>query len=180
MHDVFYFTDIHGQRKLFDAIMNYCYEQDDEAMIIFGGDAIDRGEDGYAIMKELLDNPYVVYLKGNHKDMFTKAAREIKQMFNFENPTKENIRKCLNACKHFDYKYAAIQNSLYNGGLSTLTNWILDGMSMDIIERKERLRLCGYRGRQTSWGQNLSGQGLCRSDDEHHDRSGPCRGQDHH
>ena len=54
---IFYFTDIHGARPLFDEIMNYCHEQDDEAMIIFGGDAIDRGKDGYAIMKELLDNP---------------------------------------------------------------------------------------------------------------------------
>ena len=141
MHDVFYFTDIHGNRPLFDAIMNYCHEQDDEAMIIFGGDAIDRGEEGYAIMKELLDNPRVVYLKGNHEDMFTKAAHEIKQMFSFENPTKENIRKCLNVCKRFDYKYAAIQDSLYNGGMSTLTNWILDGMPMDLIERIEHLPL---------------------------------------
>ena len=141
MHDVFYFTDIHGARPLFDAIMNYCNEQDDEAMIIFGGDAIDRSKDGYAIMKELLNNPYVVYLKGNHEDMFCKAAREIKEMFNFENADKERIHKCLNACKHFDYKYAAIQDSLYNGGLSTLTDWILDGMPMDLVEHVERLPL---------------------------------------
>lgn len=141
MHDVFYFTDIHGARPLFDAIMKYCNEQDDEAMIIFGGDAIDRGKDGYAIMKELLENPYVVYLKGNHEDMFCKAAREIKEMFSFENADKEKIHKCLNACKHFDYKYAAIQDSLYNGGLVTLTDWILDGMPMDLVERVERLPL---------------------------------------
>lgn len=139
MHDVFYFTDIHGCRPLFNAIMNYCKEQDDEAMIIFGGDAIDRGADGYAIMKELLNNPKVVYLKGNHEDMFTKAAREIKEKFSFENADKEKIHKVLNACKHFDYKYAAIQDSLYNGGLVTLTDWILDAMPMDIVERIEQL-----------------------------------------
>lgn len=141
MHDVFYFTDIHGNRPLFDAIINYCHEQDDEAMIIFGGDAIDRGEDGYTIMKELLENPYVIYLKGNHEDMFVKAAREIKEMFNFDHADKERVHKCLNACKHFDYKYAAIQDSLYNGGLVTLTDWVLDGMPMDLIERVERLPL---------------------------------------
>ena len=139
MHDVFYFTDIHGARPLFDAIMNYCNEQDDEATIIFGGDAIDRGADGYQIMKELLDNPQVVYLKGNHEDMFCKAAREIKAMLNFTDTNKDEIRKILNACKNFDYKYAAIQDSLYNSGLATLTDWILDGMPMDIVERIEHL-----------------------------------------
>ncbi len=139
MHDVFYFTDIHGNRPLFDAIMNYCHEQDEDVTIIFGGDAIDRGKDGYAIMKELLNNSHVVYLKGNHEDMFTKAAREIKELFNFENTNEEKIHKTLNACKHFDYKYAAIQDSLYNGGLVTLTDWILDGMPMDMIERIEHL-----------------------------------------
>jgi len=139
MHDIFFFTDIHGARPLFDAIMNYCREQDEEAMIIFGGDAIDRGQDGYAIMKELLDNPYVVYLKGNHEDMFTKAAREIKDNFNLENADREHIEKCLNNCKNFDYQYSAIQDSLYNGGLSTLTDWVLDGMPMDIVERIEHL-----------------------------------------
>ena len=139
MHDVFYFTDIHGNRPLFDAIMKYCHEQDDEAMIIFGGDAIDRGKDGYAIMKELLDNPYVVYLKGNHEDMFCNAAREIKEFFSFENADIEKIHKVLNACRHFDYRYGAIQSSLCNGGLVTLTDWILDGMPMDLIERIERL-----------------------------------------
>lgn len=141
MHDIFYFTDIHGNRPLFDAIMNYCREQDDEGMIIFGGDAIDRGKDGYAIMKELLDNPQVAYLKGNHEDMFCKAAREIKEKFNFTNSTKEDIHKVLNACRHFDYKYAAIQDSLHNGGLSTLTDWILDGAPIEIVERVERLPL---------------------------------------
>lgn len=141
MHDIFFFTDIHGMYDLYRAIMNYCQEQDPEAMIIFGGDAIDRGPDGYQIMKELLNNPQVIYLKGNHEDMFTKAAREIKELFNFENADKDRIHKCLNVCKHFDYKYAAIQDSLANGGLSTLTDWILDGMPMNIIERIEQLPL---------------------------------------
>lgn len=141
MHDIFFFTDIHGMYDLYRAIMNYCNEQDPEATIIFGGDACDRGPDGYRIMKELLDNPYVIYLKGNHEDMFVKAAREIKEMFNFEGADEEKIHKALNACKHFDYKFAAIQDSLYNGGLVTLTDWILDGMPLDIVARIKNLPL---------------------------------------
>lgn len=139
MHDIFTFCDIHGMYDLYKAIMNYCNEQDPEATIVFIGDACDRGPDGYTIMKELLNNPYVVYLKGNHEDIFCKAAREIKALFNFENTDKEKIHKTLNACRYFDYKYANIQNSLGNGGLTTLTDWILDGMPIDIIERVENL-----------------------------------------
>ena len=46
MHDVFFFTDIHGMGCLYDTIMNYCLKEDPECMIIFGGDACDRGPDG--------------------------------------------------------------------------------------------------------------------------------------
>jgi len=139
MHDVFYFTDIHGARPLFDAIMNYCREQDDEATIIFGGDAIDRGKDGYAIMKELLDNPKVVYLKGNHEDMFVKAAYEIKEHFDFSNRTDDKITDILYSCRYYDYKYQGIKNSIGNGGLPTLMAWIHDGMPMDIVDRVAHL-----------------------------------------
>ena len=119
--------------------MKYCYEMDDTPWIIFGGDAIDRGPDGYNIMKQLLDDSHVTYLMGNHEDMFTRAAREIKQMFNFENTDRDRVKTVLSACKNFDYKYAAIQDSLYNGGISTLVDWIMDGMPMDLIERIEKL-----------------------------------------
>ena len=139
MHDIFCFTDVHGCRPLFDAIMSYCNKQDPDATIIFLGDACDRGEDGYAIMKELLNNNHVIYLMGNHEDMFAKAAREIKHFFSFKDANIERIHKVLKACKYFDYKYSKIQDSLDNGGLSTLTDWILDDMPMDIVERIENL-----------------------------------------
>lgn len=124
---------------LYKAIMNYCDEQDPEATIIFLGDACDRGPDGYQIMKELLDNPYVIYLKGNHEDMFCKAAREIHEYFSFKEADKERVQRVLSICRQSDYKYNNIRNSLYNGGLSTLTDWVLDGMPMDFVERIENL-----------------------------------------
>ena len=77
MHDVFYFTDVHGQYELYKAAMDYCLIRDPEATIIFGGDAADRGKNGYQIIKELINNPYVIYLKGNHEEIFTNSAREI-------------------------------------------------------------------------------------------------------
>lgn len=141
MHDIFYFTDIHGAGALFDAIMAFCEKEDPEAMIIFGGDACDRGPDGYRIIKSLLDNPQVVYLKGNHEDMLTRAMRELKSQFSFASRTREDIRTVLNACRHFDYKYEGIQNSLHNGSMDTLLDWIEDGMPMEICERLEKLPL---------------------------------------
>ena len=141
MHDVFFFTDIHGMYDLYRAIMDYCNEQDPEAMIIFGGDACDRGRDGYKIMKELLDNPYVVYLKGNHEDMFVQAAREIKHCFQFETNDRKEIHDTLYFCRGFDYRYQSIQDVLYNGGIDTLIDWIIDGMNMEFVDRIAHLPL---------------------------------------
>lgn len=141
MHDVFVASDLHGMYDLYRAILDYCAEQDPEFALIYLGDACDRGRDGYRMMKELLDNPQVIYLKGNHEDMFTRAARQIKEMLSFEGRTEDEIRTILNSCLTYDYKYCAIQDSLYNGGLITLMDWIKDGMPMEIVERIEQLPL---------------------------------------
>jgi len=139
MHDIFFFTDIHGMYDLYRAIMDYCDEQDPEAMIIFGGDACDRGRQGYKIMKELLDNPRVVYLRGNHEEIFCNAAREIKEKFEIVDMERKEMRSILYTTLTFDNRFLAIQHSLNNGGMNTLLDWIDDGMPMDIIERLERL-----------------------------------------
>lgn len=141
MHDIFYFTDIHGMYDLYRAIMDYCHEQDDEAMIIFGGDACDRGERGYEIIKELLDNPRLVYLMGNHEELFCKAAREINSIFDFQTTDRAKIINALNATLADNIQLHDIQLHIYNGGLPTLIDWIEDGAPMDIIERLEKLPL---------------------------------------
>ena len=48
---VFVFSDIHGQRVLFDKIMNRIGPND---KAFFLGDAIDRGPEGWQIFKELM------------------------------------------------------------------------------------------------------------------------------
>ena len=141
MSDIFYFTDIHGMKDLFDAIMEYCNEQDKDAMIIFGGDACDRGREGYYIMKQLLDNPHVVYLKGNHEDMFVQAARQVKEMFSFKEPVRKNVVKILRSTLMFDGKYRPIQQYLINQGMNTLVDWIMDGMPMDFVDKIDNLPL---------------------------------------
>lgn len=141
MHDIFYFTDIHGMYDLYRAIMDWCKEQDPEAMIIYGGDACDRGPDGYKIMKELLDNPQVVYLMGNHEDMFCKAAREIVEIFDFQSRDREKVENALNLTLHHKQEFPFTNMSIYNGGLQTLLDWVEDGAPIDIIERLEQLPL---------------------------------------
>lgn len=140
MHDIFFFTDIHGMYDLYRAIMDYCIEQDPECVIIFGGDACDRGKDGYKIMKELLVNPRVIYLKGNHEDIFVKAAKEIKKHFKFTDMTREEIIDELGLTLYDMDEFPYTSNSIYNGGLNTLTDWVCDGMSMDFVEEIDNLQ----------------------------------------
>ena len=67
---VYAFSDIHGQRKLFDQVMAEIGPDD---TVYFLGDAIDRGPNGWAILKELMNDPRVIYIKGNHEDMMCNA-----------------------------------------------------------------------------------------------------------
>lgn len=60
------FTDVHGQYSLWEMIKNYCQEDD---TIYFLGDVCDRGPNSIKIIKELLNDPRVIYLKGNHEEL---------------------------------------------------------------------------------------------------------------
>jgi len=68
----FVFSDIHGQRNLFDQVMAEIGPDD---KVYFLGDAIDRGPDGWAIFKELMDDPRITFICGNHEDMMIDALR---------------------------------------------------------------------------------------------------------
>ena len=65
MNKTYCFTDIHGNYNLWKQISEYCDETD---TIYYLGDAIDRGPDGLKIAVELLKDPRVIYLKGNHEE----------------------------------------------------------------------------------------------------------------
>ena len=73
-------SDIHGMSDLFDKAMNYLEEDNEPYQLIYLGDACDRGPDGYRIMKQLLRNPNVIYLKGNHEDLFVKSAMAFRRL----------------------------------------------------------------------------------------------------
>lgn len=146
MHDIFYFTDVHGNYPLFRAAMDFCMKEDPECTIIFGGDACDRGTSGYKIMKELLDNPQVVYIKGNHEDMFVDAAQLIKNDYHGE-INEEQIEDYLNRSAYRGCSTLPIQQCMYNGGYCTLKEWMLDGMPMNFVDKINRLPLTfSYEG----------------------------------
>ena len=67
-------TDLHGNYMLWEQIKNFLKEDD---TLIYLGDAIDRGDRGFEIFMEMLDNPQVVFLKGNHEDMMYEAFHEM-------------------------------------------------------------------------------------------------------
>ena len=79
---VWTFSDTHGNRQLFNAVMSKIGPND---IVYFLGDAIDRGPDGWAILKELLNDPRVIFIKGNHEDMMYKALAKWPRYFEESN-----------------------------------------------------------------------------------------------
>ena len=60
-------ADLHGCYWAWEKIKKILQPYD---ILYFLGDANDRGEDGWQIIKELLDDNRVIYLIGNHECMF--------------------------------------------------------------------------------------------------------------
>ena len=83
MGKVYACSDLHAMYKLWKQIENYLQEDD---RLIFLGDAADRGTDGIQIMVELLADPRVTYLKGNHEDMMVKVCFEYLEGINYNVP----------------------------------------------------------------------------------------------
>lgn len=127
MHYVF--TDIHGDMKSWNAVKEQFGQS--ENMLIFLGDACDRGTDGYEIMKDIYNMDNICYLKGNHEDMFVKAAREILKWKNENFFLTEEIQRMniYEICPYND----DVSLHLYNGGAATINAWIKDGMPRNII-----------------------------------------------
>lgn len=67
---VYAFSDLHGNYKLWTCIKNYLQENDIAYCL---GDCCDRGPDGIKIMREVLRDKRIKYLKGNHEAMFVDA-----------------------------------------------------------------------------------------------------------
>lgn len=67
---VYAVSDFHGCGKVANKVLNYLQPDD---TLYFLGDAIDRGPDGIKVFQMLLEDPRVIYLKGNHEDIMYDA-----------------------------------------------------------------------------------------------------------
>lgn len=67
-------SDLHGCYDLYAAMLDKINFSERDTLF-FLGDAADRGPDGIEIMEDLRSRPNVVYLLGNHEDMFRRTAR---------------------------------------------------------------------------------------------------------
>ena len=124
------FSDLHGQGKLWEQIKNF-KAKDPSIGLVYLGDACDRGPDGYKIMKEMLADDDILYIKGNHEDMFVKAA---KALYKYEVRIGEAEEIIYDA-----YYDEDVNLHFQNGGFSTLVAWIKDGRPMRIINELEAL-----------------------------------------
>ena len=63
------------------------------------GDCVDRGNYGFRILKEVIEDPRFILLKGNHEDLFAESIK----------------------AKTLTYLHAG------NGGQTTVESWLKDG-----------------------------------------------------
>lgn len=143
MKHYFVFSDIHGNGKIFDQIVNYMESFEGDYYCYFLGDAADRGENGYRIIKHMLNDPeHFLYLKGNHEDLFVKAAKALNDMAKLQQMSISYFLRT----EHLDVSDLAMMDDdillyYHNGGRSTFEHWIKDGAPMTLISRLEQLPL---------------------------------------
>lgn len=100
------FSDVHGVYGLWDAIREHLKPED---KCFFLGDACDREPRGWEIIKEILADPRITYLKGNHEDLICHAVKH---------PGGEDL-----------------YNSINNGGVSTLNDITEDPNAQETLDK---------------------------------------------
>ena len=68
------FTDLHGNYNLWCQIKNYIDSKDDIERVYCLGDCIDRGQDGYQILKEVLAHRKIIFIAGNHEEFLEQCV----------------------------------------------------------------------------------------------------------
>ena len=142
--DYFCFSDIHGHGELFDKILNWLNNRSEPWKCYFLGDACDRCDDGYRIIETLLNDDRFIYLKGNHEDLFVRAARTLRRRWEEEGIYYDEI-----AANPYDfimgYGYTwdcDVSLHIQNGGLRTLMDWVIKGKTgLKIINQLDALPL---------------------------------------
>lgn len=107
-------SDLHGNYKIWNKVKDFLKEDD---TLFYLGDACDRGQYGIEIMQELLADKRVIYLKGNHEQMFLDATRT---------KTDDNF---------YDIQHSELLWR-YNGGQPTI-----EGLAKLSLEERRKLRM---------------------------------------
>lgn len=140
MNKTYCFTDIHGVKTFWEEIKDLMDETDKAYCL---GDCLDRGANGYAIAKEILADPRITYIKGNHEDLFVKSARKSLRL-------SEN-----------DFAYTEEFNwHIDNGGWPTEMDWLYDGRPVDIVDALDNLPYYAYYTNKNNQKIFLSHAGL--------------------
>ena len=138
--DYFCFSDIHGHGELFDKILNWLNGRSKPWKCIFLGDACDRRDDGYRIIETLLNDDRFIYLKGNHEDLFVRAAKALRKHwgeegFFYEEVAANPYEFIMNFAWDLD-----VSLHIQNGGLQTLLDWATKGRTgLKIISQLDAL-----------------------------------------
>lgn len=74
-------SDWHGCWEPAKQVLDFLGPDD---TLYFLGDAMDRGPDGYKIMKELLSDKRVIYIKGNHEEMMANSLNSFLECQDFD------------------------------------------------------------------------------------------------
>ena len=74
---IYVLSDIHGNLRRFESIMNQINLQPDDTLYILG-DIVDRNPDGIKILRKIMKIPNVKMLLGNHEYMMMKAVGHCK------------------------------------------------------------------------------------------------------
>ena len=125
--DYFCFSDIHGHGELFDKILSWLNGRTKPWKCVFLGDACDRRDDGYRIIETLLNDDRFIYLKGNHEDLFVRAAKALRKHwgeegFFYEEVAANPYEFIMNFAWDWD-----VSLHIQNGGLQTLLDWATKG-----------------------------------------------------
>lgn len=96
---IYVMSDIHGQRRRFDSVLQQINFQPEDTLYILG-DVIDRNPDGIKILRQIMATPNMKMLMGNHELMMLDALY-------FPAPKEGKWAK---------YHYEHMQSRWYNNG----------------------------------------------------------------
>ena len=87
---IYVMSDIHGQKRRFDSVMEQINLQPEDTLYILG-DVIDRNPDGIRILRQIMAMPNAKMVLGNHEYMMLNAFPNIKPESTARNTHSRNV-----------------------------------------------------------------------------------------